>query len=392
MASDLNKREKQDIRMEFATRAIHAGQNPDPSTGATITPIFQTSTYTQNGLEGHKGYEYSRTQNPTRTALETCLAALEEGAYGLAFASGMAAISATLSLFNPGDHIVACDDLYGGTYRIFERVLRKAGLDFTYVPASDTGAYQKAIRPNTRAIWVETPTNPLLSLVDLAAVADIAQKQQARFIVDNTFASPYLQQPLKLGAQIVIHSTTKYINGHSDMIGGAVITSDEETFQAIKFYQNAAGGVPGPFDAWLALRGAKTLAVRMRQHCANAQAIAAFLSEHPRVRKVYYPGLANHTNHALAARQMRDFGGMVSFDFKGTRADVDQMVRRLQIFALAESLGGVESLVCHPVTMTHGSIPVEERERRGITETLLRLSVGIEDAQDLIADLQQALG
>ncbi len=377
--------------MEFATRAIHAGQNPDPTTGATITPIFQTSTYTQNGLEGHKGYEYSRTQNPTRTALETCLAALEEGAYGLAFASGMAAISAVLNLFNPGDHIVACDDLYGGTYRIFERVLRKAGLDFSYVPASDTSAYQKAIRPNTRAIWVETPTNPLLSLVDLAAVADIARAQQARLIVDNTFASPYLQQPLKLGAHIVIHSTTKYINGHSDMIGGAVITSDEETYQSIKFYQNAAGGVPGPFDAWLALRGAKTLAVRMRQHCANAQAIAAFLSEHPRVRKVYYPGLTTHPNHALAARQMRDFGGMVSFDLKGTRADVDQMVRRLNIFALAESLGGVESLVCHPVTMTHGSIPVEERERRGITETLLRLSVGIEDAQDLIADLQQAL-
>ncbi len=377
--------------MEFATRAIHAGQNPDPATGATITPIFQTSTYTQDGLEGHKGYEYSRTQNPTRTALETCLAALEEGSYGLAFASGMAATSATLSLFNPGDHIVACDDLYGGTYRIFERVLRKAGLDFTYVPASDTSAYQKAFRPNTRAIWVETPTNPLLSLVDLAAVADIARAHQARLIVDNTFASPYLQQPLKLGASIVIHSTTKYINGHSDIIGGAVITSDEETYQAIKFYQNAAGGVPGPFDAWLALRGAKTLAVRMRQHCANAAAIAAFLSEHPRVRKVYYPGLANHPNHALAARQMRDFGGMVSFDFKGTRADVDRMVRKLQIFALAESLGGVESLVCHPVTMTHGSIPAEIREQRGITETLLRLSVGIEDAQDLIADLQQAL-
>lgn len=377
--------------MEFATRAIHAGQNPDPSTGATITPIFQTSTYTQEGLEGHKGYEYSRTQNPTRTALETCLASLEDGAYGLAFASGMAATSAVLNLFNPGDHIVACDDLYGGTYRIFERVLRKAGLDFSYVPASDTSAYRQAMRPNTRAIWVETPTNPLLSLVDLAAVAQIAQEHQARLIVDNTFASPYLQQPLKLGAQIVIHSTTKYINGHSDMVGGAVITSDEETYQAIKFYQNAAGGVPGPFDAWLALRGAKTLAVRMRQHCANTAAIATFLSEHPRVRTVYYPGLPTHPNHALAARQMRDFGGMVSFDFKGTRADVDQTVRLLKIFALAESLGGVESLVCHPVTMTHGSIPVAERERRGITETLLRLSVGIEDVQDLIADLQQAL-
>ncbi len=378
--------------MEFATRAIHAGQNPDPATGATITPIFQTSTYTQSGLGEHKGYEYSRTQNPTRTALETCLASLEEGRYGLAFASGMAAISAILNLFNPGDHIVACDDLYGGTYRIFERVLRKSGLDFSYVPASDTAAYQRAIRPNTRALWVETPTNPLLNLVDLAALAQIANDHQARLIVDNTFASPYLQQPLKLGAHIVVHSTTKYINGHSDMVGGAVITSDEEAYQAMKFYQNAAGGVPGPFDAWLALRGAKTLAVRMRQHSANAAAIAAYLSEHPRVRTVYYPGLPTHLNHALAARQMRDFGGMVSFDLKGTRADVDQVVRRLGIFALAESLGGVESLVCHPVTMTHGSIPVAERERRGITETLLRLSVGIEDAQDLIADLQQALG
>ncbi len=377
--------------MEFATRAIHAGQNPDPTTGATITPIFQTSTYTQSGLGEHKGYEYSRTQNPTRTALETCLASLEEGAFGLAFASGMAAISAILSLFNPGDHLVACDDLYGGTYRIFERVLRRAGLDFTYVPASDAAAYEQAIRPNTRAIWAESPTNPLLNLVDLAAVGDIANRHHLRFIVDNTFASPYLQQPLKLGAHIVVHSTTKYINGHSDMIGGAVVTSDEETYEGIKFYQNAAGGVPGPFDAWLALRGAKTLAVRMRQHCANAQAIARYLHEHPRVRKVYYPGLPDHPNHALAARQMRDFGGMVSFEIQGTRADTDQFVRRLRLFALAESLGGVESLVCHPVTMTHGSIPVAERERRGITETLLRLSVGIEDAQDLIGDLEQAL-
>jgi cystathionine beta-lyase/cystathionine gamma-synthase len=377
--------------MQFATRAIHAGQAPDPTTGATITPIFQTSTYTQSGLGEHKGFEYSRTQNPTRTALEACLAALEEGAYGLAFASGMAATSAVLSLLNPGDHIVACDDLYGGTYRIFERVLRKAGLDFSYVPAGDTAAYERAIRPNTRFIWVESPTNPLLNLVDLAALGEMTQRHHLRLIVDNTFASPYLQQPLKLGAHIVVHSTTKYINGHSDIIGGAVITSDEEAYQAIKFYQNAAGGVPSPFDAWLTLRGAKTLAVRMRQHCENAAMIAAYLSEHPRVHQVYYPGLPGHPNHALAQRQMKDFGGMVSFDVKGTRADTDQIVRKLQVFALAESLGGVESLVCHPVTMTHGSIPQAERERRGITETLLRLSVGIEDAQDLIADLQHAL-
>ncbi len=378
--------------MEFATRAIHVGQNPDPTTGATITPIYQTSTYTQMGLGEHKGFEYSRTHNPTRTALEACLASLEEGQYGLAFASGMAGTSAILSLLSPGDHLVACDDLYGGTYRIFERVLRRAGLDFTYVPASDAAAYERAIRPNTRMIWVESPTNPLLNLVDLAAVADIARRHQLRLVVDNTFASPYLQQPLKLGAHIVVHSTTKYINGHSDMIGGAVITSDEEAYQGMKFYQNAAGGVPGPFDAWLALRGVKTLAVRMRQHCTNAEAIAHFLSEHPRVRRVYYPGLPQHPGHALAAAQMKGFGGMVSFDLKGTTADVDQVVRRLQIFALAESLGGVESLVCYPVGMTHGSIPATERERRGITDTLLRLSIGIEDAQDLIADLQQALG
>ncbi len=378
--------------MEFATRAIHIGQAPDPTTGATITPIYQTSTYTQAGLGEHKGYEYSRTHNPTRTALEACLASLEEGQFGLAFASGMAGTSAILSLLSPGDHLVACDDLYGGTYRIFERVLRRAGLDFTYVPASDVAAYERAIRPNTRMIWVESPTNPLLNLVDLAAVADIAKRHRLRLVVDNTFASPYLQQPLKLGAHIVVHSTTKYINGHSDMIGGAVITSDEEAYQGMKFYQNAAGGVPGPFDAWLALRGVKTLAVRMRQHCANAEAIAHFLTEHPRVRKVYYPGLPQHPGHALAASQMKGFGGMVSFDLKGTATDVDQVVRRLQLFALAESLGGVESLVCYPVGMTHGSIPVAERERRGITDTLLRLSVGIEDPQDLIADLKQALG
>ncbi len=378
--------------MEFATRAIHTGQAPDPSTGATITPIFQTSTYTQSGLGEHKGYEYSRTHNPTRTALETCLAALEEGLFGLAFASGMAATHTVLSLLNPGDHVVACDDLYGGTYRIFEQVLRKMGLDFSYVPAGDLAAYERAIRPNTRFIWVESPTNPLLNLVDLAGVAEIANRHHLRLVVDNTFASPYLQQPLKLGAHIIIHSTTKYINGHSDIVGGAVITSDEEAYQAMKFYQNAAGAVPSPFDAWLTLRGAKTLAVRMRQHCANAQLIATYLSKHPRIRKVYYPGLPTHPDHALAQRQMRDFGGMVSFDMQGSRADVDQFVRRLNIFALAESLGGVESLICHPATMTHASIPQAERERRGITETLLRLSVGIEEVQDLIADLQQALG
>jgi O-succinylhomoserine (thiol)-lyase len=377
--------------MKFATRAIHAGQEPDPITGATIMPIYQTSTYTQQGLGEHKGYEYSRTGNPTRTALETCLASLEGSKFGLAFASGMAAIAAVLSLLAAGDHVVACDDLYGGTYRIFEQVLHRVQLNFTYVPASDTSAYEQAIQPNTRMIWIESPTNPLLDLVDIAAVAAIAHRYGLLLVVDNTFASPYLQQPLALGADIVVHSTTKYINGHSDIIGGAVICAQRDVYEQIQFYQNAAGGVPSPFDAWLTLRGVKTLAVRMRQHEENALAIARFLQEHPRVRTVYYPGLESHRGYALARRQMRGFGGMVSFDLHGSVTDVATFFRRLRIFALAESLGGVESLACHPATMTHASIPAEERERRGVTETLIRLSVGIEDVEDLIADLDQAL-
>jgi cystathionine gamma-lyase len=378
--------------MEFATRAIHAGQEADPSTGATITPIFQTSTYTQQGLGDNKGFEYSRTGNPTRAALEACLAALENARFGLAFGSGMAAASAVLSVLRPGDHVIAGDDLYGGTYRIFERVLRPMGVTFDYVPARETAAYAAAVRPETKLIWVETPTNPLLSLVDIAAVAAVAREHGAVLIVDNTFATPYLQRPLDLGAHVVVHSTTKYINGHSDVVGGAILTSDEHLYTDFKFYQNAAGGVPSPFDSWLVLRGAKTLAVRMRQHCENAMGVARFLDGHPLVRAVYYPGLPSHPDHALARRQMTDFGGMVSFAFDGTREDVDTFVRGLRVFALAESLGGVESLCCHPASMTHGSIPVEERERRGVTETLLRLSVGIEDVRDLIADLDQALG
>jgi cystathionine gamma-lyase len=377
--------------MKFATKAIHAGQEPDPSTGAVMTPIYQTATYAQAGLGEHKGYEYARTQNPTRTALEACIAAIEEGRHGLAFASGMAAESAVLSLLSAGDHIVSCDDLYGGSYRIFERVMRRYSVETSYVPAGDVAAYEQAIRRNTKMIWLESPTNPLLRLVDIAAVAEIAHRHNLLVVVDNTFASPYFQQPLKLGADIVVHSTTKYINGHSDLIGGALVMNNEEVYQAIKFYQNAAGGVPGPFDCWLTLRGIKTLAVRMRQHEENAQAIANFLAEHPRVEKVYYPGLPSHPDYELAKRQMSGFSGMVSFQFQGTSADVDTVVRRFKVFALAESLGGVESLVCHPVTMTHGSIPKEIRESRGLTDTLLRLSVGIEDIEDLLADLQQAL-
>ncbi len=377
--------------MKFATKAIHAGQEPDPSTGAIMTPIFQTSTYAQAGLGDHKGYEYSRSHNPTRTALEECIAALEDGQYGLAFASGMAAEQAILSLLSAGDHMVSCDDLYGGSFRIFERVMRRYNVETSYVTAGNIAAYEQAIRPNTRLIWLETPTNPLLRLIDIQAVAEIAHRHHILLVVDNTFASPYFQQPLKLGADIVVHSTTKYINGHSDVIGGALALNNAELYEAIKFYENAAGGVPSPFDAWLILRGIKTLAVRMRQHEENARIVASFLNEHPQVEKVYYPGLPSHPDHELAKRQMSGFGGMLSFQFKGTYAGVDKLVRRFKVISLAESLGGVESLVCHPASMTHGSIPKEIRESRGLTDTLLRLSVGIEDVEDLLADLQQAL-
>lgn len=377
--------------MKFATKAIHAGQEPDPTTGAIMTPIYQTSTFAQEGMGGHKGFEYARSQNPTRSALEACLAELENGQYGLAFASGMAAEQAVLSLLNSGDHIVSCDDLYGGTYRIFERVLRRYQIETSYVTASTVRDYEAAIRPNTKLIWLETPTNPLLRLVDIQAVAEIAHRHNLLVVVDNTFSSPYFQQPLSLGADIVLHSTTKYINGHSDVVGGAVVTSNAEVYEAIKFYQNAAGGVPGPFDSWLTLRGIKTLAVRMRQHAENAQAVARFLAEHPRVEKVYYPGLPSHPDYELAHRQMSGAGGMVSFQFSGTLADVDKVVRRFKVFTFAESLGGVESLACHPASMTHGSIPKELREARGLTDTLLRLSIGIEDIEDILTDLDTAL-
>lgn len=377
--------------MKFSTRAIHAGQEPDPTTGSVMTPIYQTSTYAQTGMGEHKGYEYARTSNPTRTALETCIASLENGKHGLAFASGLAAEQAILSLLSSGDHMIACDDLYGGTYRIFERIMRRYQVGTSYITASATHDYEKAIQPNTKLIWLETPTNPLLRLVDIRAVAEIAHRHNVLLVVDNTFSSPYFQQPLALGADIVIHSTTKYINGHSDVIGGAIVMNNDEVHEAIKFYQNAAGGVPGPFDVWLTMRGIKTLALRMQQHQDNAFAVARFLSEHPRVEKVYYPGLPSHPDYEIAKRQMSGFGGMVSFQFKGMQADVNQIAGRFKIFTFAESLGGVESLVCHPASMTHGSIPREIREARGLTDTLLRLSIGIEDIEDLIADLEQAL-
>jgi cystathionine beta-lyase/cystathionine gamma-synthase len=375
----------------FSTICLHAGQQPDPSTGAIVTPIYQTSTYVQDELGVHKGYEYARTQNPTRFALERNIAAIEGGVAGLAFASGMAAIGAIGTLLKAGDHVIVSKNTYGGTFRFFDKVLTRVAISFSYVDTANLDEIERAITPATRMLFVETPTNPVMRLTDLAGAADLAHRHHLRLAVDNTFASPYVHRPIAFGADLVVHSTTKYLNGHSDVVGGAILTSDEKLYGEMKFYQNAAGGVPSPFDSWLVLRGVKTLAVRMRQHCENAQAIAEHLDGHPLVRKVYYPGLPDHPDHVLAQKQMRGFGGMVSFAFEGTRADVDVFVRNLRVFQLAESLGGVESLCCHPATMTHGSIPKAERERRGVTETLLRLSVGIEDVSDLIADLDLAL-
>ncbi len=377
--------------MKFSTKAIHTGQEADPSTGAIIPPIFQTSTYALAGIGEHRDFEYARTGNPTRSALEACLAALEEGQYGLAFASGMAAESAILSLLNSADHLISCDDLYGGTYRMFDRVLRHTHIEVSYVTVGNVADYEQAMRPETRLVWLESPTNPLLRLADIQAVAEIAHRHGALLVVDNTFASPYFQQPLLLGADIVMHSTTKYINGHSDVLGGAVVTNNTEVYEALKFHQSVAGAVPGPFDAWLTLRGIKTLAIRMRQHEENAKAIAHYLAEHARVERVYYPGLAAHPDHELANRQMKGFGGMVSFQLQGELADVDKVVRRFRYFTLAKSLGGVESLACHAASMTQRFIPREVREARGLTDTLVRLSVGIEDIEDLLADLDHAL-
>jgi cystathionine beta-lyase/cystathionine gamma-synthase len=377
--------------MKFATRAIHIGQEADPLTGATIIPVYPSSTYTQEEIGKHKGYEYSRTGNPTRRTLESCLASLEEGEYGLAFASGMAAIVAVLSILRPGDHVVAAEDIYGGTYRLFERVYKQQGISVTYADGRIPKALGQAIESKTKLIWIESPTNPLLQLVDIQAVSAFCRNRKIRLIVDNTFATPYLQRPLTLGAHAVVHSTTKYINGHSDVVGGAVVTNDRELFRAMRFYQNAAGAVPSPFDCWLTLRGLKTLAVRMKTHQENALAVAEYLDAHPLIGAVRYPGLPDHPQHELAKRQMAGFGGMVNFQLRGGREAANVFFRSLKLFSFAESLGGVESLACYPPTMTHGSIPEEERERRGITNSTIRLSVGIEDRDDLIADLDQAL-
>jgi len=379
----------------FSTRAIHAGQDADPTTGATVVPIYATSTYTQEAPGKHKGYEYSRSGNPTRTALETCLASLEGGERGLAFASGLAATTAVLSILKPGDEVAAAADLYGGTFRLLERVFKPWGLVARYTEDPSPAGFTKTITPATKMVWLETPTNPLLQIVDIAGIADLIgrnSKGSPKIIlaVDNTFASPYLQQPLRLGADLVVHSTTKYLGGHSDVVGGAVI-GKAELLQPIAFYQNAAGGVPGPFDAWLTLRGIKTLAVRMERHCQNGRRLAEWLAKQPRVQRVYYPGLPNHRGHDLARKQMRDFGGMISISLKGGKEAALRLLTRTKLFSLAESLGGVESLIGHPATMTHASIPAEIREARGIDDGLVRLSVGIEDADDLQEDLRQAL-
>lgn len=376
--------------MRFSTKAIHVGQEADPTTGATIVPIYQTSTYTQERVGEHKGFDYSRTINPTRVALEKQLASLEGAEYGSAFASGMAATAAVLNLLSAGDHAIVTDDLYGGTYRLFSRVLARYGLEFTYVDMSDLEAVRAAIKPNTKLFWLETPTNPLLKLIDIRAICAL-REPGAFVVVDNTFATPYFQQPLALGADVVVHSTTKYIGGHSDVVGGVAITANSDIHDVIKFHQNAVGGVPGPHDAWLTMRGAKTLALRMREHARNAAEVAEYLEGHDGVARVYYPGLASHPQYHLATRQMSGFGGMVSFVLEGPQERALHFAHRLKYFSLAESLGGVESLICHPARMTHGSIPKEDRERRGVTDALLRLSVGIEDPQDLIDDLEQAL-
>jgi cystathionine beta-lyase len=378
--------------MKFDTKVIHAGIEPDPSTGAIMTPIFQTSTYVQAAPGDHKGYEYARTQNPTRTALEANIAALENARFGLAFASGMAAIDAIVKLLKPGDHVISTSDLYGGTYRIFTKVFQKYGISFDFTPMATPEEVEALVTPATKMIWLETPTNPMLNIIDISAMAAVAKVVGAWLVVDNTFASPYLQNPIDLGADIVVHSATKYLGGHSDIISGLIATNSESLYVDLKFLQNSCGAVPGPQDCFLALRGIKTLHIRMDRHCSNASEIAHFLKGHPAVGDVIWPGFKDHPGHDTAKRQMRNFGGMVSFRLKSDRLeDAVKVLKRSSLFACAESLGGVESLIGHPATMTHGSIPAEERAKTGVTDTLIRLSVGIEDISDLIADLEHSL-
>ena len=379
-----------DLEHRFATRAVHAGQFPDPLTGAVMTPIYQTSTYVQEGLGKHKGYEYARTQNPTREALERNVASLEGAAYGFAFASGLASVDAVLKLLRGGDHVICGENVYGGTHRLMEQIFSRLGLHFSFVDTRDIKAIDRARTPATKLIYCETPTNPMMLLTDLAAVGDLAQAHGLLFAVDNTFATPFFQRPIDYGANLVLHSTTKYLNGHSDMVGGLVVTNREDLAERLGFIQNASGAVPGPFDCWLALRGTKTLPLRMRQHDTTGRRIAAWLDARADVPKVYYPGLPSHPQHALACRQMSGFGGMISIDVGDTER-ARRVAEGTRIFSLAESLGGVESLIGHPASMTHASVPPEMRRAMGLTDSLLRLSCGIEDPDDLIADLEQAL-
>ena len=379
-----------DLQRRLATRAVHGGVVPDPLAGAVMPPIYQTSTYIQDGLGKHKGYEYARTKNPTREALERNVAALEGGRHGFAFGSGLAAVDAVLKLLSAGDHVVCGENVYGGTHRQMTHIWARLGLAFTFVDGGDLDAVAGAVTPATKMVYAESPTNPMLRLCDLAATGEIAQRAGALFVVDNTFATPCFQRPLELGADIVLHSTTKYLNGHSDMVGGLLVTARDDLAERVGFIQNGSGAVPGPLDCWLALRGIKTLPLRMRQHDANGRRIAEWLSHHPRVRTVYYPGLPSHPQHELACRQMTGYGGMMSLEL-GDAAFARRVVERTRVFALAESLGGVESLIGHPATMTHASVPLELRRKMGLTDSLIRLSVGIEDVEDLVEDLDQAL-
>ncbi|MFT2008938.1 cystathionine gamma-synthase [Pontibacter sp. 13R65] len=379
--------------MKFGTKAIHAGIEPDPSTGAIMTPIYQTSTYVQKSPGDHKGYEYSRTHNPTRTALQNALAELENGKHGLCFASGMAAIDAIIKMLKPGDEVISTNDLYGGSYRIFTKIFQNYGIKFHFTNMSDLSKVEALVNENTRMIWVETPTNPLLNIIDIKGCADIAKKHNLLLVADNTFATPYLQTPLDLGADIVMHSLTKYMAGHSDVVMGAVVVKDDELHEKLAFIQNACGGTPGPQDCFLVLRGIKTLHIRMERHCENGRAVAQYLKNHEKVEKVYWPGLEDHPGHSVAKAQMRSYGGMISFVLKGDKMeDAIKVLERLKYFSLAESLGGVESLCGHPASMTHASIPAAERLKGGLSNSLIRLSVGIEDIEDLLADLEQAIG
>ncbi|SDL65611.1 cystathionine gamma-synthase [Kriegella aquimaris] len=380
-------------KLRFNSKTIHGGQQPDKAYGAVMPPIYQTSTYAQTTPGGHKGYEYSRSANPTRTALENALASIENGSYGLAFGSGLAAMDAVIKLLSPGDEVISTNDLYGGSYRIFRQIFEKYGIVFHFVGMQDVDVIAEKINKNTKLIWVETPTNPMMNIIDIKAVSKLAKKHEILLAVDNTFATPYLQQPLDLGADIVMHSATKYLGGHSDVVVGALVVKDKELADRLYFIQNASGAICGPMDSFLVLRGIKTLHVRMQRHCENGRAVAQFLSQHPKIEKVYWPGFENHPNHEVAKKQMKDFGGMVSFVTKGNSYEnAIAIVEKLVVFTLAESLGGVESLAGHPASMTHASIPKAEREKSGVVDALIRLSVGIEDEADLISDLEQAIG